>query len=82
MSNDAHKSYISDPLQPFVDDPFILPKDVQKIVPNLTPRALDNMRSRHPEKLRFYKIMGRILYRRSDLVAYLENSVVDLKDAA
>lgn len=82
MSDDSNKSYISDPLQPFIDDPFILPKDVQLIVPNLTPRALDNMRSRYPEKLRFYKVMGRILYRRSDLVKYLESSVVDSKDAA
>ncbi|QGU05109.1 hypothetical protein [Corynebacterium comes] len=73
MSNSTEPR-LTDPLQPYLDDPFILPADVQKIIPNLTPRALANMRSRREadDQPRFYRVLGRVLYRRSDLFDWLE----------
>lgn len=66
-----------DPLQEFIDDPFLLAKDVQRILPHLTPKALANIRCRRPGELKYYKIANKTVYRKSDLIAWIESQVED-----
>ena len=64
----------SDPLQEYVEDPLVLARDVQKIAPMLTPRALANMRLRYPDALPWHRILSKTYYRKSSILAFLEST--------